>query len=80
VDSNILNHPEAMVIGLISIQEEVIGLIPLAPANFWKWAHIIMKSLAVKLAQHNPNNHVIDNLNHLLGYKSYFFPRHLAED
>jgi hypothetical protein len=39
MDSNILDHLEAMVIGSISIKEDNIDLISLVPAKFRKWVH-----------------------------------------
>jgi hypothetical protein len=60
MDSNILDHPEAMVIRSISTQEERIDPISLVPAKFWKWVHIMTKEAAAKLLQHKPYNHRLD--------------------
>jgi hypothetical protein len=60
IDSNILDHPEAMVIGSISRQEDKIIPISLVPAKFRKWAHIMTKEAAAKLPQHKPYVHAID--------------------
>jgi hypothetical protein len=60
IDSNILNHPEAVVIGSISIQEDRIDPISLVHAICRKWAHIMTKEAAAKLPQHKPCDHAID--------------------
>jgi hypothetical protein len=48
MDSNILDYPEAMVIGSISITEDNINIISLVPAKFCKWAHIMTKEVAAE--------------------------------
>jgi hypothetical protein len=60
MDSNILDHAEAMVIGSISTKEDNIDPISLVPAKFRKWAHIMMKEVAAKLPVHKLYNHAID--------------------
>jgi hypothetical protein len=54
MNSHILDHPEAMLIGSISIKEDNIDLILLVLAKFRKWAHIMMKEAAAKLVKHKP--------------------------
>jgi hypothetical protein len=48
MDSNIPDHPEAMVIGLILTKEDNIDPISLVPAKFQKWAHSMTKEVAAK--------------------------------
>jgi hypothetical protein len=60
MDSNILDHPEAIVIGSISTKDDNIDPICLVPAKFRKWAHIMMKEGAAKLPEHKPYYHAID--------------------
>jgi hypothetical protein len=60
MDSNILDQPEAMVIGSISIKEDNLDSISLVPAKFWKWTHIMTKEVVAKLPEHKPYDHAID--------------------
>jgi hypothetical protein len=60
MDSNILDHPEAMVIGSISTKKNNIDPISLVVANFWKWAYIMTKEAAGQLPEHQPYDHAID--------------------
>jgi hypothetical protein len=60
MDSNILDHPEAMVIGSISTKEDNIDPISLVLAKFRNWIHIMTKEAAAKLPEHKPYDHVID--------------------
>jgi hypothetical protein len=59
-DSNILYHPEPMVIGSISTQEEKIDPISLVPGKFQTWAHIMTKKVAAQPPQHRPYDHALD--------------------
>jgi hypothetical protein len=60
MDSNILDHLVAMVIGSISTKEDNIDPISLVPAKFRKWVHIMTKEAAATLPEHKPYDHAID--------------------
>jgi hypothetical protein len=59
-DSDIADHPEAMVIGSISTSDEKVDPISLVPAKFRKWAYIMTKEAAQRLPEHKPYDHAID--------------------
>jgi hypothetical protein len=60
IDSNLLDHPEAMVIASISTKEDNIDPISLVPAKFRKCARIVKREAAPNLPEHNPYDHAID--------------------
>jgi hypothetical protein len=60
IDSNILDHPEAIVIGSISTPDEKIDPISLVARKFRKWAYIRTKAAAAELPQHKPCDNAIE--------------------
>jgi hypothetical protein len=59
-DSDMVDHPEAMVIGLISTSDEKVDPNSLVPAKFRQWADIMIKEAAQWLRERKLYNHVID--------------------
>jgi hypothetical protein len=63
IDKRILMHPEASIIGHISIattKEELSDILEQVPKRFRKWINIMTKEAADKLPEHKPYNHAID--------------------
>jgi hypothetical protein len=60
MNSNLLDHSEAMVIRSISIHEDNIDPICQVPAKFERCAYIMMKNVLPKFLEHEPYDHMID--------------------
>jgi hypothetical protein len=58
--SNILDHPEAMMIRSISTKQDYIDPISLVLAKFWTLAHNMMKEEVANVPEHKPEDHAID--------------------
>jgi hypothetical protein len=59
MDSSVLGHPEALVIGSISSNDNDNAL-SLVPSKFKKWTDIITTEAAQCLPSHKPYDHAID--------------------
>jgi hypothetical protein len=63
IDKRILTHPEASIIGYISMattKEELSDALEQVPEKFRKWINIITKEAADRLPEYKPYDHAID--------------------
>jgi hypothetical protein len=60
LDLKIAEHPGVKVISSILAQDDKTTLIDIVAAKFRKWAHIMIKEAAARLADHKPYDNAID--------------------
>jgi hypothetical protein len=59
-DTEILDHPEALVVGSLATTESNDDPLDSVPNKFKKWTHIMSKEAAKRLPGHKPYDHAID--------------------
>jgi hypothetical protein len=63
VNKRVLSHPEALIIGHISMattKEELLDVLELVPKEFRKWINIMTKEAADRLPEYKPYDYAID--------------------
>jgi hypothetical protein len=59
-DTEIVDHPEALVVGSLAMTESNDDPLDSIPNKFKKWTHIMSKEAAKRLPGHKPYDHAID--------------------
>jgi hypothetical protein len=60
MDSEVLKHPEALVIGSIDTSGKELNPLTTVPDKFRQWTHIMTQEAADRPPEHMPYNHAIN--------------------